>query len=156
MAAGIALVLTASAQAAETGILGFHPGMPADAVAVRLAALSCADDTCKIGSTVLQLRRASDKSVKQVAYRFTSSLKPRDQITATAKQYGVRTARADIGDIGYAMGRYEVLPIVGSRLMTGGEICRWSLGDGRRLVLMLDEPGTTFTYILFLTNEKSL
>jgi hypothetical protein len=31
---------------------------------------------------------------------------------------------------GYAMGRYEDLPVVGTRLMTGGEICRWKLSNG--------------------------
>jgi hypothetical protein len=156
LAALMAMALIGPTSAAERklDILGFSPGMPADTFKDRLAALKCETDTCKFDGKVIQFRRAPDKSITQVAYRFTSALKPRDQIVATAKEYGVQTRKSDIGDIGYAMGRYEDLPIIGSRLMTGGPICRWKLADGRTLVLSLDMPGEPMTYILYLADDK--
>ena len=51
---------------------------------------------------------------------------------------------------GYAMGRYEDLPVVGTRLMTGGEICRQRL----LLVLKVDTVGEPMGYVLYLTNGR--
>jgi len=89
----------------------------------------------------------------QSGYRFTSALKPRDQIAATAKEYGVVTRKQDIGDIGYAMGRYEDLPVIGTRLMTGGEICRWKVGKDLTLVLKVDTVGGPMSYLLTLARS---
>jgi hypothetical protein len=149
--AAVAMVLSGAAMAAtKSDIAGFYSGMPDIVFKDRLAGLNCETDTCQFDGKVIQFRRSADRSIHQVAFRFTSTLKPRDQIAATARE---TTRPGDIGDIGNAMGRYENLPIVGARLMTGGEICRWRLSNGMTLALNLDMPGETFTYILHLVKS---
>lgn len=150
MITAVAMVLAGPAMAAtKSDIMGFYPGTPDLAFKDRLAGLKCGTDTCRFDGKVIQFRRSADRSIHQVAFRLTSTLKPRDQIAATAREYGVTTRPGDIGDIGNATGRYESLPIVGARLMTGGEICRWRLSNGMTLALNLDMPArpsrTSFT-----------
>jgi hypothetical protein len=127
--------------------------MSADTVKERLAALHCDADFCKFDGKALQVARSPDQSLQVVGYRFTSALKPRDQIAATAKEYGVVTRKQDIGDIGYAMGRYEDPPVIGTRLMTGGEICRWKVGKDLTLVLKVDTVGEPMSYLLTLARS---
>jgi hypothetical protein len=48
------------------------------------------------------------------------------------------------------MGRYEDPPVIGTRLMTGGEICRWKVGKDLTLVLKVDTVGEPMSYLLTL------
>jgi hypothetical protein len=96
----VALTSPASAADKKLDILGFFPGMAADTFKDRLAALHCDADLCKFDGKVLQVLRSADASIRLVGYRFTSSLKAREQIEATAKEYGAVTRKEDIGDIG--------------------------------------------------------
>lgn len=147
------LIASAAEAGTKSEILGFYPGMSPSALDARRAGLECKADTCRVNDGIIQFRRKPDKTVEQVALQFTSKLKPRDQIAATAKEFGVTTRKSDIGDIGHAMGRYETLPLMGATLMTGGQICRWRLPNGATLALKLDTTGETFTYILYLAKS---
>jgi hypothetical protein len=156
-----ALPTTASCEAGKQGkndILGFYPDMPFESFRERLIQLKCKDDTCQLDDGIMQFRRTTglpQDHVKQVAYKFKSGLKPREMIGYIGKQYGVTPSKADIGDIGYAMGHYEDLPPLGTKLVTGGTICRFHISGGMTLVLYLDEtPKELFSYILYLTSDK--
>jgi hypothetical protein len=122
--------------------------MSADTVKERLAALHCEADFCKFDGKAHAPRiRASGLSA--IASRPRSSPATRSR----QRPNGVVTRKQDIGDIGYAMGRYEDLPVIGTRLMTGGEICRWKVGKDLTLVLKVDTVGEPMSYLLTLARS---
>ncbi|WP_143199913.1 hypothetical protein [Bradyrhizobium sp. NAS80.1] len=156
--AAILLALAAPAHTGKLDIAGFSPGMPDPEFRQKLTVLNCQTDTCQFDGKVIQFRRAGDRSIQQVAYRFSSDLKPREQIDAIAREYGVATRKQDIGDIGHAMGRYDDYMFVGKLLHVGGPLCRWRLGNRTTLQLALwqppGKPGQPFVYVLYLADER--
>jgi hypothetical protein len=148
------LVSICGAAEKKNDILGFFPDMPLEAFREKVTKLDCKDDACKLADGgIIQFKRTQglpEDHIKQVAYRFKSGLKPHEMIAYVAKQYATKP---NVGDIGYAVGRYEDLPLIGRRLMTGGTIATYKT-VGMTLILYLEFPGDVLTYVLFLTSDS--
>ena len=74
-------------------------------------------------------RRTSASSKSRISSRQRLIRKRRSRRPRRSTR---RTRKADIGDIGHAMGRYEEHLYLGSRLTVGGPLCRWKLRSGSR------------------------